>query len=199
MLIEPHLEGSGREGRRSGWIEVICGSMFSGKTEELIRRLNRAVIAGQKVEIFKPAIERRYHSENVVSHNDRSIRSTPVQFASDIVLLAGNSQVVGVDEAQFFDSEIVNVTVSLANQGKRVILAGLDMDFQGRPFGSMPQLMAVAEFVTKIHAICMNCGDVASYSFRTSLGREKIMLGEKEAYEARCRKCFWEAMGNEKK
>ena len=171
MLIEPHLEGSGRESRRSGWIEVICGSMFSGKTEELIRRLNRAVIAGQKVEIFKPAIEKRYHDKNVVSHNDRSIRSTPVQFADDVILLAGESQVVGIDEAQFFDDEIVNVSVALANKGKRVILAGLDMDFMGKPFGCMPQLM----------------------------GNNKIMLGEKEAYEARCRKCFWEAMGNDKK
>lgn len=199
MLIEPHLQGSGREGRQSGWIEVICGSMFSGKTEELIRRLNRAVIAGQKVEIFKPALDNRYHAENVVSHDKTSIRSTPVQFAGDILLLSGNSHVVGIDEAQFFDAEIVKVCSMLANKGKRVILAGLDMDFQGQPFGYMPQLMAIAEFVTKIHAICMNCGDVASYSFRRSAGRDRVMLGEKEAYEARCRKCFWEAMANDKK
>ena len=199
MQIEPHLEMSGREGRRSGWIEVICGSMFSGKTEELIRRLNRAVIAGQKVEIFKPAIDKRYHDKNVVSHNERSIRSTPVQFANDIVLLAGNSQVVGIDEAQFFDEEIVKVSTLLANKGKRIILAGLDMDFRGKPFGPMPQLMAVAEFVTKIHAICMKCGAVASYSYRTGAGRDEVVLGESDTYEAYCRKCFWEAMENEKK
>lgn len=199
MLIEPHLEQSGREGRRSGWIEVICGSMFSGKTEELIRRLNRAVIAGQKVEIFKPAVDNRYHQQNVVSHNERSIRSTPVQFANDILLPGGSSDVIGIDEAQFFDDEIVNVCGLLANKGKRVILAGLDMDFQGAPFGPMPHLMAVAEFVTKIHAICMNCGDVASYSYRTHAGTGKVLLGEKDTYEARCRKCFWEAMNNAKK
>ncbi len=199
MQIEPHLERSGREDRRSGWIEVICGSMFSGKTEELIRRLNRAVIAGQKVEIFKPAIDKRYHDKDVVSHNDRSIRSTPVQFASDILLLAGNSEVVGIDEAQFFDDEIVKVCTMLANKGKRVILAGLDMDFQGKPFGAMPHLMAVAEFVSKIHAICMNCGAVASYTYRTSQGKEKVLVGEKDFYRAYCRKCFWEAQQNEKK
>lgn len=198
MQIEPHLEESGREGRRSGWIEVICGSMFSGKTEELIRRLNRAVLAGQKVEIFKPAMDKRYHERNVVSHNERSIRSTPVQFANDIVLLAGNSDVVGIDEAQFFDEELVKVCTLLANKGKRIILAGLDMDFQGKPFGPMPQLMATAEFVTKIHAICMNCGAVASYSYRTGAGREKVALGEKDLYKAYCRKCFWEAMDEKK-
>ena len=199
MQIEPHLERSGKEDRRSGWIEVICGSMFSGKTEELIRRLNRAVIAGQKVEIFKPAIDKRYHDKNVVSHNDRSIRSTPVQFASDILLLAGNSEVVGIDEAQFFDEEIVKVCTLLANKGKRVILAGLDMDFQGKPFGAMPHLMAIAEFVSKIHAICMSCGAVASYTYRTGLGKEKVMVGEKDFYRAYCRKCFWEAQQNDKK
>lgn len=175
---------------RKGQIEVICGSMFSGKTEELIRRLNRARIARQKVEIFKPAVDKRYHELDVVSHNENSIRSTPVNFAEDILLLSGDCDVVGIDEVQFFDDQIVIVAQKLANQGKRVIMAGLDMDFEGKPFEPMPRLMAIAEFVDKVHAICMKCGDLAAFSFRLSDSKQKVMLGEKESYEARCRKCF---------
>lgn len=166
--------------------------MFSGKTEELIRRLNRALIAKQKVEIFKPAIDRRYHLENVTSHNENSIRSTPVQFADDIILLSGDCDVVGIDEVQFFDQQILQVVNALARAGKRVIVAGLDMDFEGKPFHPMPELMAVAEYVTKVHAICMKCGQLASFSFRLSDSKEKVVVGEKESYEARCRKCFYE-------
>lgn len=166
--------------------------MFSGKTEELIRRLNRARIAKLKVEIFKPSVDKRYHEEDVVSHNETSIRSTPVNFAGDILLLAGDCDVVGIDEAQFFDQELVRVSQVLANQGKRVILAGLDMDFEGKPFDPMPNLMAIAEYVTKVHAICMKCGDLAAFSFRLADSKEKVMLGEKDSYEARCRKCFQE-------
>ncbi len=191
MFIEPSI-GNGRPKERKGHIEVVCGSMFSGKTEELIRRLNRARIARQKVEIFKPAIDKRYHEFDVVSHNENAIRSTPVNFAEDIILLAGNCDVVGIDEVQFFDNRIVYVSQVLANSGKRVILAGLDMDFEGKPFDPMPQLLAIAEYVTKVHAICMKCGDLASYSFRLSETKEKVVLGEKESYEARCRKCFFE-------
>lgn len=191
MFIEPSLS-SRRQSERKGQIEVICGSMFSGKTEELIRRLNRARLAKLKVEIFKPSIDKRYHESDVVSHNDNSIRSTPVNFAGDILLLTGNCDVVGIDEAQFFDEDIVRIVQILANQGKRIILAGLDMDFEGRPFGPMPSLMAVAEYVTKVHAICMKCGDLAAFSLRLSEEKEKVVLGEKESYEARCRKCFLE-------
>jgi thymidine kinase len=165
--------------------------MFSGKTEELIRRLNRALLAKQHVEIFKPKIDTRYHEENVVSHNENFIRSTAVSFANDILLLAGNCEVVGIDEAQFFDKDLVNVSCKLANAGKRVIVAGLDMDFEGNPFGVMPQLMAVSEFVTKVHAICMKCGNVASYSYRLVDKKDQVMLGEQGEYEARCRKCFF--------
>lgn len=175
---------------RTGWIEVICGSMFSGKTEELIRRLNRAKIARQQVEIFKPAFDKRYHAEDIVSHNDNSIRSTPVQTPSEILLLAGSCDVVGLDEAQFFDQSILDVCNTLANSGKRVIVAGLDMDYEAKPFGCMPQLMSIAEYVTKVHAICVVCGEVASHSFRTSPSRERVLLGETDAYEARCRRCF---------
>jgi len=191
MFIEPSI-GKAKSKDKKGHIEVICGSMFSGKTEELIRRLNRALIARQKVEIFKPTIDKRYHEFDVVSHNENAIRSTPVNFAEDIILLAGDCDVVGIDEVQFFDSRIVHVASVLANTGKRVILAGLDMDFEGRPFEPMPQLLAIAEYVTKVHAICMKCGDLASYSFRLTATKEKVLLGEKDSYEARCRKCFFE-------
>lgn len=174
----------------NGWVEVICGSMFSGKTEELIRKLNRAKIAKQRVEIFKPAMDTRYHEVDIVSHNSNSIRSTPVHSAQEILLLSGDSQVIGIDEAQFFDDGLVEVCNKLAETGKRVIVAGLDMDFQGKPFGPMPHLMAIAEYVTKVHAICMVCGQLASYSYRKTNNSSQVMLGETESYEARCRKCM---------
>ncbi len=189
MFVEPSV-GSHKSSDRKGQIEVICGSMFSGKTEELIRRLHRARIARLKVEIFKPAVDKRYHEMDIVSHNENSIRSTPVNFAEDILLLSGDCDVVGIDEVQFFDDQIVVVAQKLANQGKRVIMAGLDMDFEGKPFEPMPRLMAIAEYVDKVHAICMKCGDLAAFSFRLSDSKQKVMLGEKESYEARCRKCF---------
>jgi len=194
MFIEPSPI-SRKNSEQKGQIEVICGSMFSGKTEELIRRLTRARLAKQQVEIFKPSLDTRYHDTHVVSHNETSIRSTPVSFAGDILLLSGTCDVVGIDEAQFFDEDIVRVVQLLANQGKRVILAGLDMDFEGKPFDPMPKLMAIAEYVTKVHAICMKCGDLAAFSYRLSAVTEKVMLGEKDSYEARCRKCFHEEQG----
>jgi len=189
MFIEltPH---SKHRQPHTGWIEVICGSMFSGKTEELIRRLNRAKIARQSVEIFKPSLDKRYHDQDIVSHNENSIRSTPVNSAEEILLFAGNCDVVGIDEAQFFDASLVEVCNKLANGGKRVVIAGLDMDFQGNPFGGMPQLMAQAEFVTKVHAICMVCGEVAQYSYRKVASKDKFLLGETDSYEARCRRCY---------
>ena len=190
MFIEPNF---GRT-KKTGWIEVICGCMFSGKTEELIRRLNRAIIAKQKVEIFKPKVDTRYHKDHVVSHNENSIRSTSVNFANDILLLAGECDVVGIDEAQFFDDAIVEVCNKLANAGKRVVAAGLDMDFEGKPFGPMPNLLAVAEFVTKVHAICAQTGELASYSFRLAEADDKVFLGEKQQYEARSRASFIEGM-----
>ena len=193
MFIEPRV-GNNTHIQRRGWIEVICGSMFSGKTEELIRRLNRAKIAKQKVEIFKPAIDTRYHVEDVVSHNATAIRSTPVSFAHDMLLLGSSCDVVGIDEAQFFDEALVDVCVQLANNGIRVIAAGLDMDYLGKPFGPMPALMGVAEYVTKVHAVCMQCGDIASYSFRNAASEQKILLGETDSYEARCRHCFLEGL-----
>lgn len=195
MFVEPHL---GKKTGHTGWIEVICGCMFSGKTEELIRRLNRAIIARQKVEIFKPAIDRRYHHELVVSHNDTSIRSTAVQFANDLLLLAGDCEVVGIDEAQFFDDAIVDVCNRLANNGKRVIVAGLDMDYTGKPFGPMPNLLAVAEFVTKVHAICAQTGELASFSFRLSDDSNQVLVGERNEYEARSRRAFNEGMKERK-
>ncbi len=190
MFIEPQLGRSNRPGK-SGWIEVICGCMFSGKTEELIRRLNRALIAKQKVEIFKPTIDTRYHDQKIVSHSEREIRSTPVNFANDIILLAGDCDVVGIDEAQFFDDAIVEVCNTLANSGKRVIVAGLDMDYEGKPFGPMPNLLAVAEFVTKVHAICASTGELASFSFRLNANETRVLLGEKDSYEARSRQAFF--------
>jgi thymidine kinase len=177
--------------RHRGWLEVICGSMFSGKTEELIRRLTRARIARQRVEIFKPALDTRYHDQDVVSHNQTSIRSTPVQSPAEILLLAGGStDVVGIDEAQFFDESLVEVCRQLADSGIRVIVAGLDMDYRGRPFGPMPALLATAEFVTKVHAVCVCCGELAAYSYRIAASEKQVLLGETDSYEARCRPCF---------
>ena len=164
--------------------------MFSGKTEELIRRLNRARIAKLSVRIAKPAIDTRYDAEHIVSHSAQTIESVPVQKASDILALAGDAEVVGIDEAQFFDSDITTVCQTLANQGKRVVVAGLDMDFAGQPFGCMPQLMAIAEYVTKVHAICVVCGDIAQHSYRLVPSQERVLLGETDSYEARCRRCF---------
>jgi thymidine kinase len=172
--------------------------MFSGKTEELIRRLNRAKIAKQKVEIFKPALDKRYHDEDVVSHNANSIRSTPIDFAQDMLLLGGSCDVVGIDEAQFFDEGLAEICVKLANSGVRVIVAGLDMDYLGKPFGPMPALMSVAEYVTKVHAICVQCGDIATYSYRSAASEQQVLLGETDSYEARCRHCFLEGMKSKK-
>lgn len=177
-------------GAYSGSIEVICGSMFSGKTEELIRRLKRAEIAKLKVEIFKPSTDTRYDEHNVVSHNYNSITATSVDNSSAILLLRPDTQVVGIDEAQFFDDELPDVCNKLANKGIRVILAGLDMDFSGKPFGPVPDLMAIAEMVTKVHAICVKCGAPAMYSYRMVASEATILLGEKESYEPRCRICF---------
>ena len=184
------LEQKGNKIQKNGWIEVVCGSMFSGKTEELIRRLKRAEFAKQKVEIFKPAIDIRYDDENVVSHVGTSIRSTPVPSSGNILLLANDVDVVGIDEAQFFDDELPEVCEKLANSGIRVIIAGLDMDFTGKPFGPIPALLSKAEFVTKVHAICMRCGDLAQYSHRKTKNEELVLLGEIEEYEPLCRKCF---------
>ncbi len=171
---------------------MICGSMFSGKTEELIRRLRRAKIANLRTEIFKPAIDVRYDLNDVVSHDRNSIASTPVDNSQTILLLAQDVDVVGIDEAQFFDNELCYVAEKLAARGVRVIAAGLDMDFSGKPFGPIPQMMAVADFVTKLHAICVKCGSMASFSYRTAAGAQQVMLGEKESYEPRCRKCFYD-------
>ena len=179
------------KGKR-GCIEVICGSMFSGKTEELIRRLKRAKIARQKVEIFKPVIDVRYSATEVVSHDENSIHSTPVSNSANILLLTGNVDVVGIDEAQFFDKGLVEVVVKLANLGIRVIIAGLDMDFKGEPFGPIPDLMAIADHVDKVHAICVKCGNIAQFSHRMSKKEEIVLLGEKDVYEPLCRDCFRE-------
>ena len=176
--------------KKVGAIEVIAGSMFSGKTEELIRRLKRAKIAKQKVEIFKPAIDVRFSATEVVSHDENSIRSTPVENSANILLLSGNVDVVGIDEAQFFDKGLVDVAEKLANMGTRVIIAGLDMNFKGEPFGPIPALMAVADHITKVHAICVRCGNVAQFSHRLSEKEQVVLLGEKDIYEPLCRGCF---------
>jgi len=185
------LENTINSKNRKGWIEVICGSMFSGKTEELIRRLKRAKIAKQKVEIFKPEIDNRYDQDAVVSHDENQIHSTPVPASANIPLLINDEEVIGIDEAQFFDMELVGVCNRLANQGMRVIVAGLDMDFQGKPFGPIPALLATAEYVTKVHAICVKCGNLANHSHRTNTDSKLVMLGEIESYEPLCRACFF--------
>ena len=184
------LESKNNKKLGKGWIEVVCGSMFSGKTEELIRRLRRAQIAKMNVEIFKPAVDVRYDEDDIVSHNENAIRSTPVESSQQILLMANDVEVVGIDEVQFFDSEIVNVCNTLANNGIRVIVAGLDMDYSGKPFGVMPQLMAVAEYVTKVHAICIDCGDLAQFTHRKIDDDSLVLLGETESYEPLCRKCY---------
>jgi thymidine kinase len=188
------LENSGRVSGRRGSIEVITGSMFSGKTEELIRRLRRAQFAGLKVEIFKPSIDKRYSEDRVVSHDDKSIVSTPVDNSSSILLLAGEVDVVGIDEAQFFDNSIIEVCNKLADNGVRVVVAGLDMDFMGNPFGPIPALLSISEYITKVHAICMRCGSLAQYSFRKSEEAQVVLLGEKDIYEPLCRDCYNKAI-----
>ena len=186
MFIEPHLKGE-----RRGWIEVICGSMFSGKTEELIRRLKRAKIANLTVEIFKPAMDTRYHEQHIVSHDENAIQSTPIESSPAILLLAGEADVVAIDEAQFFDDQLPDVCDQLAVRGIRVIVAGLDMDYKARPFGQMPNLLAKAEYITKLHAICVKCGNIANYSYRKNPESTQILLGEKDLYEPRCRHCYY--------
>ena len=187
------LENTIHSNKRKGSIEIICGSMFSGKTEELIRRMKRAQFAKQKVEIFKPAIDNRYDEVKVVSHEGNSIHSTPVPSSSNILLLADDIQVVGIDEAQFFDSGLTDVCNQLANSGVRVIVAGLDMDYLGKPFGPMPSLLAIAEYVTKVHAICMRCGNLANHSHRMTDESSLVLSGETNNYEPLCRDCFTEA------
>lgn len=189
MFIERGIDRQ----KKTGSIEVIAGSMFSGKTEELIRRLKRAKIARLKVEIFKPALDTRYSAVEVVSHDENSIMSTPVESSGNIMLLTGDVDVIGIDEAQFFDNGLIDVSISLANMGIRVIIAGLDMDFKGKPFGPIPGLMAVADHITKVHAICMRCGDVAQFSHRLSDTDKLVLLGEQNEYEPLCRSCFTKA------
>lgn len=192
------LENNINSLHKTGWIEVICGSMFSGKTEELLRRLKRAKLAGQKVEIFKPAIDVRYDEEEVVSHDQNKSESTPVSSSYNIPIYASDCDVVGIDEAQFFDEGIIEVANQLANSGKRVIIAGLDMDFKGRPFGYMPHLMAIAEYVTKVHAICVKTGNLANYSHRKNMSDKLVELGETNIYEPLSRAVFWKAIEQDK-
>lgn len=185
-----HAHQETNERHQSGWIEVIVGSMFSGKTEELIRRLRRAQIARLKVEIFKPKIDTRYSDDEVVSHNANAIHSTPVETSEHILLLASGNDVIGIDEAQFFDQNLIRVCNELANNGQRVVVAGLDMDFTGKPFGPIPSLLATAEYVTKVHAICVRCGGLAQFSHRVVEGEKQVLLGEKNEYEPLCRSCY---------
>lgn len=185
MFLEPHFKG-----QRSGWIEVVCGCMFSGKTEELIRRLKRAKIASMKVEVFKPKIDTRYDDTSIVSHDTASVLALPIDHSSKILKVSPDTTVVGIDEAQFFDAELPEVCQELARRGIRVIIAGLDMDYRGVPFGPMPNLLAVAEYVTKVHAICVHCGNLATHSYRLADGDSVVLLGEKEQYEPRCRTCY---------
>src|SRR5687768_10203059 len=185
MFLEPSFNT-----QRRGWIEVICGSMFSGKTEELIRRLRRARIAEQSVEIFKPITDTRYSPDEIVSHDASTILSNPVRHSKDILAVEAGVDVIGIDEAQFFDSDLPQVCEELALRGHRVIVAGLDMDFRGKPFGPMPDLLSVAEYITKLHAICSHCGNLATHTFRLTTDSETVVLGEKDIYEARCRHCF---------
>ena len=192
-ITKMFLENTVNQNEQFGWIEVICGSMFSGKTEELIRRLKRAQFAKQRIEIFKPSLDNRYDDELVTSHDQNQIRSTPVPAAANIPILASDCDVVGIDEAQFFDSEIVQVCNDLANRGIRVIVAGLDMDYKGNPFGPMPALMATAEYVTKVHAVCTETGNLAQYSRRKSKENNIVVLGEKEIYEPLSRAAFYKA------
>ncbi len=194
MFIESDIQKiSGK-----GWIEVVTGSMFSGKTEELIRRIRRAEIAKQKVLIFKPKIDKRYSEKNVVSHNDNLISSLPIANAKEMLKYAQEFDVIGIDEAQFFDDSLVDICNYLANIGKRVIVAALDMDFNGKPFGAVPKLMAIAEYVTKVHAICIKCGNLANHSHRLSNQQKLVVLGEKDVYEPLCRNCFQKARENYK-
>ena len=193
------LESKVNRDNRKGWIEVITGSMFSGKTEELLRRLKRARIANQKVEIFKPEVDVRYSEEKVVSHDRNEISSTSVSSSGNILLLVSDVDVVGIDEAQFFDHALPDVCTKLANRGVRVIVAGLDMDFKGNPFGPIPALLSIAEYVTKVHAICVRCGDLAHFSHRTGDEEQTILLGEKQEYEPLCRACFNQAVAKTRK
>lgn len=194
-----YSEDHNQETKRRGRIEVICGSMFSGKTEELIRRLKRAKFARQKVEIFKPAIDTRYSEANVVSHDSHSISSTPIDSSATLLLLTSDIDVVGIDEAQFFDNGLIEVCNELANNGVRVIIAGLDMDFRGKPFGPMPQLCALADEVSKVHAICVKCGQLANFSHRTVKNDKQVLLGETSEYEPLCRQCYLKAVEKDKK
>ncbi|MBK9212832.1 MAG: thymidine kinase [Saprospiraceae bacterium] len=189
MFLEPFFKG-----QRSGWVEVVCGSMFSGKTEELIRRLKRAKIANQPVALYKPSQDTRYHETKIVSHNENAMDGIPIPHSKELLKMNDEIQVVGIDEAQFFDMDLISVCQELALRGKRVVIAGLDMDFRGMPFGPVPGLLAVAEYITKVHAICPHCGNLATHSYRFSAETETVVLGAKDIYEPRCRKCY--SMGN---